>query len=353
MRVLHVCHQYWPTVGGAERYVTELSEELAARGHHVDVYTSRSEDYMTWSNNAAPAPNHPRREHAPLCQPAAPASHLARARLRPARLCSLAGKSFFEPFMLYGNGPISPMMMAALLRNAESYDLVHITSLHYAHAWTAFNAARLRGVPVALTPLVHIDQPETFDVGYMRRILQNSQLVFAVTEAERDFLERRPADRSRRRQRRRSAPRAASRPSTEPPPAPASAWPMTPSSPSSSAARPPIRAWRRVVEAVASLRTQRPQAMLPGRRPRDRLLPGIWASHRHADGSIRARSRLRRGPPGRARRLRCTRPALLPANPSASSTWKRGPTANPSSEPISRRRLAHRPRQGRLPRRRR
>ena len=39
MRLLHVTHQYAPAVGGSERYITDLSETLAARGHAVDVFS--------------------------------------------------------------------------------------------------------------------------------------------------------------------------------------------------------------------------------------------------------------------------------------------------------------------------
>jgi glycosyltransferase involved in cell wall biosynthesis len=74
------------------------------------------------------------------------------------------------------------------VRQAGRFDLVHINQLHYAHAATAYAAARLRRLPVVLTPHVHAEQRETFDVGYMRRMLQGSRMVLADTPAEREFL---------------------------------------------------------------------------------------------------------------------------------------------------------------------
>ena len=50
MRLLHVTHQYRPAVGGAEKYITDLSEGLARRGHQVNIFTTRSVDYRTWRN---------------------------------------------------------------------------------------------------------------------------------------------------------------------------------------------------------------------------------------------------------------------------------------------------------------
>ena len=190
MRILHVSHQYFPAIGGAERYFTDLSEELATRGHTVDVFTTRSNNYMTWANTLPPlATIHGVRVHR--------FRSLPRTRLTWHALSfglerSLrTGQARYEPLVFYGNGPVSPGLAAALLQRAPAYDVIHINSLHYAHAWVAFAAASLHGVPVVITPHLHIQQPETFDIGYMRRILQGSDAVFADTAAEqRTLLER-------------------------------------------------------------------------------------------------------------------------------------------------------------------
>lgn len=39
MRLLHICRQYYPSVGGVERFVAELSTRLVGRGHTVEVAT--------------------------------------------------------------------------------------------------------------------------------------------------------------------------------------------------------------------------------------------------------------------------------------------------------------------------
>ncbi len=187
MRLLHVSHQYYPAIGGAERYITDLSEELAARGHTLDVFTTRSQDYVTWANTLPPRET---------------VNGVRVRRFRSLRRNRLAwhalafglersmdaGKSCCEPLVFFGNGPVSPGMAAALLRQTPAYDLVHINNLHYAHAWVAFAAAKRRNAPVVITPHLHIRQPETYDVGYMRRILQGCDTVIAVSEAEGRFL---------------------------------------------------------------------------------------------------------------------------------------------------------------------
>ncbi len=187
MRLLHVSHQYRPAIGGAEAYITDLSEELVARGHQVDVFTSRSLDYHTWRSEL------PRREHL--------------AGVDVHRFSSLprngsawraldygfghywaSGARRYEPYIFYGNGPLCPMLFGAILRSAQRYDLMHISHLHYSHAYTAYVAARLRHLPVVLTPHLHVEQRSTHDVGYMRAVLQGSDAVLAVSQAEGDYL---------------------------------------------------------------------------------------------------------------------------------------------------------------------
>ncbi len=187
MRILHVTHQYAPAIGGGERYIADLSEELARRGHKVDVFTSRSLDASGWANEL----------------PAAETVHgvhihrfnsLARAGWHWALMQRgyhgyLPGRARWrEPLIWFGNGPVMAGMIWRLLQSAGSYDVIHINQLHYAHSWPAFVAARRARTPVVISPLIHIEQWVTFDVGYLRTMLSGADAVIALTEAERAFL---------------------------------------------------------------------------------------------------------------------------------------------------------------------
>lgn len=187
MRVLHVTHQYHPAIGGAERYITDVSEALAQRGHAVDVYTSQSSDYHTWRNELPPFEQiNGVNVHRFRSLPRGPlAWRLLEIGLRNHTQYRLP---LFAPHIFVGNGPVCPQLFFAMLRSAPSYDLVHINQLHYAHAWTAYVAAKLRGLPIVLTPHIHVEQPQTYDVGYLWRILRGSNAVLADTRGERDFL---------------------------------------------------------------------------------------------------------------------------------------------------------------------
>jgi glycosyltransferase involved in cell wall biosynthesis len=187
MRLLHVTHQYRPAIGGAEQYITGLSEELARRGHQVTVFTSQSCDYLTWRSEL------PAVELLDGVQ-----VHRFRSLVRGPRTWRMLDYGYghywrtrwrgYEPLILLGNGPVCPGLFWAVLRQSSSYDLVHISHLHYAHAALAGTAARLRGVPTVITPHLHMEQPVTHDVGYLRTILKKSAHIVADSLAERQFL---------------------------------------------------------------------------------------------------------------------------------------------------------------------
>ena len=157
------------------------------RGHQVDVFTSRSVDYMSWRNQL-------------LGREQINGVNVQRFRAIQRRgytwrLLDLGVRNYaagpaalWEPLVFFGNGPVMPMLGRAIHRQARRYDLVHINNLHYAHAQTTFQAAQKSGLPVVLSPLLHAEQPVTYDVGYMRTIMANAQALLALTAAERDFM---------------------------------------------------------------------------------------------------------------------------------------------------------------------
>lgn len=187
MRVLHVTHQYAPAIGGAERYIIDLSEELAQRGHQIEVYTSRSTDYHTWANvlpRAETIQGVPVRRFNALPR----RGHTWRALQIGVHNYWSGRSAAMAALIYYGNGPICPGMFGAIVRQAPRFDLVHINQLHYSHSAIAYAAARLAGLPIVITPHVHAEQPVTYDVDYLLAILRGSEIIMADTESERTFL---------------------------------------------------------------------------------------------------------------------------------------------------------------------
>lgn len=187
MRLLHVTHQYRPAVGGAEQHITSLSEEMVRRGHDVTVFTSRSRDYRSWRNEL-PSSEELAGVQVRRFWSLGRGKHTWRILARGYSNYASTHSRRFEPCILLGNGPVCPGLFWSVLHQAAAYDLVHINNLHYAHALLAFTAAKWRGLPVVLTPHIHVEQPVTYDVGYMWQMLRRSDHVIADTQAERQFL---------------------------------------------------------------------------------------------------------------------------------------------------------------------
>jgi glycosyltransferase involved in cell wall biosynthesis len=189
MRILHVTHQYRPVTGGAEQHITDQSEELAKRGHHVDVYTSGSSDYRTWRRDANLA-SIERLNGVGVYRFAS----IKRGKYTWKALdLGLRGywrrkSACYTPLIVIGNGPISLPMAWALLRRGRRYDLIHVNSLHYAPVFFVHRIARWLRVPFAVTPFVHMDQPSVFDVEFQIAILRDADLVLTMTALEKDYL---------------------------------------------------------------------------------------------------------------------------------------------------------------------
>jgi len=187
MQILHVTHQYRPAIGGAEQYIVDLSEQLAARGHQVTVMTGRSRNYQSWRNEL---PSSEALDGVEVrrfrCVRRGPATW--RLLRYGYDRYFLSHRRCYQPLIWWGNGPVLPGLGWALLREAARFDLVHINNLHYAHAALTYGVARQRGLPVVITPHIHTEQPLTFDVGYMWDVLRGSDHILADTEAEREFL---------------------------------------------------------------------------------------------------------------------------------------------------------------------
>jgi glycosyltransferase involved in cell wall biosynthesis len=184
MHLAHVSHQYPPAIGGSERYIADLSEELAARGNSVDVLTSKSRDYHNWRNDLPPYERLNGVNVHRYCS--------LRRRAYVWRLLHFGLRHYWsnhdwwwEPFIFFGGGPLCPGMFLDILCRAPRYDLVHLNCLVYSHVAYAYWAAKQRAVPTIVTPHLHIDQPNTYIIGFMLRTLRGCDHIIAVTEAER------------------------------------------------------------------------------------------------------------------------------------------------------------------------
>jgi glycosyltransferase involved in cell wall biosynthesis len=187
MRLLHVTQRYAPAIGGAEKYIADLSEELAQKGHQVDVYTSRALDFYTWKNELQPF-EHLNKVNVHRFRSLQRREWVWKILHFGLRHYGRTRKRCYEPFVLFGSGPLSPGLFWAMLSQGRRYDLIHLSCLVYSHVIYGFWAAGRLGVPTVITPHAHAEQEVTYNFDFQRRAMAGADHVIAVTPAERDLL---------------------------------------------------------------------------------------------------------------------------------------------------------------------
>src|SRR5205823_12219136 len=75
------------------------------------------------------------------------------------------GNALFELPILFGNGPLAPALGWHILRHGSAYDVVHLQTLPFAHIVYGYLCARASRRPVVITPHIHVEQPEVFDLA--------------------------------------------------------------------------------------------------------------------------------------------------------------------------------------------
>jgi len=190
VNILHVCHRYWPCVGGSERYMQEISERLVRDGHTVTVYTTDAFDVeLFWKPGWRRIPVR-EEEHNGVRIRRFPVRHLPfhfpltlTLGLLPLRKVDL---------LIRQPSPVVPELMHAI---GDDFDVVHTTSLPYnSILFAGYRLARRSGARLVTTPHVHTAEPGS-DRGarmYMRSaqrwLLAQSDIVVARTPREADYL---------------------------------------------------------------------------------------------------------------------------------------------------------------------
>jgi glycosyltransferase involved in cell wall biosynthesis len=201
MNILHVCHRYWPCVGGSERYMQEISERLVREGHTVTVYTTDAYDVELFWRPGFRRIAAQDAEHNGV--------RIRRFRVRHLPLHLLVGLGLGSlpvrklDLLLHPPSPLVPDLMRA---DSARFDVVHTSSLPYnSMLFGGYRLARRSGARLVTTPHVHTGEPGSKRVSqiYMRPaqrwLLAQSDIVVARTPSEAGYLTAQgfPSDRLR------------------------------------------------------------------------------------------------------------------------------------------------------------
>lgn len=192
MRILHVIHRYWPARGGSEKFFIELSEQFAANGNDVTVFTTDAMDIQHFWLPGKESIKVRAEEHEKVRIERFPVRRFPK-HPHALRLLGLipgtAAKSIFS-----FPSPLLPSMLRRI-GTKERYDIVHATALPYdSLLYVASRIARRQGIPFVTSPFFHLGESSNDEVSrhYTRpnqlRIINGSDRVFVQTAIEHDFL---------------------------------------------------------------------------------------------------------------------------------------------------------------------
>ena len=204
-RFLHIVQRYAPYEGGSENYVRELSERCAAAGDTVTVATTDAWDLEYFWNPrvrrvAAPPEeivNGVRVLRFPVRHyPVSPLGYrvLRRAMAEASRLPPLPGR---DPLLRRGGqfAPWAPALHRWVGNHATDFDLIHAANISIeSTVFAGASAARRAGIPLVVTPFVHLGVPgdhrivRYYTMPHQLRLLRDADATIVQTEQEKAFL---------------------------------------------------------------------------------------------------------------------------------------------------------------------
>ena len=203
MRVLHVSPRYYPFIGGSELYCQQISERLVRDGHQVSVFTTDAWDLEYFWDPAkkhlatgTEVHNGVEVRRFAVRHVLANRFSFAGIRLAMRWLAALPVDTRSLLFRLCRWQPWVPELYRELTSGAPgSYDLVHVTNMPFdALVYGAYLFARRNGIPLVITPFLHLGEPadETvrryYTMPHQMTMLRESQRVLVQTDLERNYL---------------------------------------------------------------------------------------------------------------------------------------------------------------------
>jgi glycosyltransferase involved in cell wall biosynthesis len=201
MHVAQFVQRYPPALGGSEAYIARLCEYLADCGDDVRVWTTTAIELEELWKHSPASRERQRPEKAPPVADAPGSSGVSVVRYRPAcfpsRRYALKALSLlpFRPLqtLMLPCNPVCPAMWRDAGQYAGPLDAVHATAFPYSFPIAcALRLARRRGVPLLLTPFLHLGDPadphdrtrRQYTRPCLRWLLRQADRVFVQTPSE-------------------------------------------------------------------------------------------------------------------------------------------------------------------------
>jgi glycosyltransferase involved in cell wall biosynthesis len=199
MRVAHFVQRYPPALGGSEAYFARLSRWLAAHGDDVTVWTTTAVDLDAfWSPGRRCVRPGVRREDGVTVRRYR-LLHLPLLQTRVLKALSMLPQRVWQLWTMSCN-PLAPGMAWDALRcgrSEERFDVVHATAFPY--GWPLACArllARQQGIPLVVTPFLHLGDPDdprdrtrrAYTHPALLALAGDAAAIFVQTDGERQAL---------------------------------------------------------------------------------------------------------------------------------------------------------------------
>lgn len=192
MKILYICHRYWPFTGGSETYFKEIAERCAKDGDEVIIYTTDAWDTAHfWF---------PHKQKIEIKEEVYNGVKIKRLKVQhlPAQkfifklLFSLPIKSF--KYLFSTPCMFIPEIFFKLFEK-KKFDIIHTMAIPYTPLlYLGVKYALNNKIPVVMTPFVHTGEPKNpeilkffTDLHYIE-LMQKASKIIVQTDIESDVL---------------------------------------------------------------------------------------------------------------------------------------------------------------------
>lgn len=175
MKILCISQRFFPAIGGAEQILERLMDYLSSR-HEITVYTSNALDLQLFWNDKSESTNDLQTK-----------KYLIK-RYDVLQPHSISNELIRYPLSISYPGPFCPQMWDDLLNLKDKSDLMIAGSFPYEHVIPAFVASKKHKIPVIIIPFLHLQYPEYYFTGTKLAILNDSDAIVVMTNAEKQAL---------------------------------------------------------------------------------------------------------------------------------------------------------------------
>lgn len=188
MQILHVVQGYTPAIGGTERLIQKVSEQLVERhGDAVTVFTTTAYNCeLFWRRDQPELPAGTTSINGVTVRRFPVFNYFNRLRLLLAGSAYKLHWPFNDYFRAWNFGPIIPSLTREIAR--AGMEVAAASSFPLLHMQYAVTGARRAGVPVILIGGIHSADDWGFDSPLIYRTLRRADQCIAYTDFERDYL---------------------------------------------------------------------------------------------------------------------------------------------------------------------